>query len=184
KWLRAPRSFRPDTKMPHFFGLSTNNHAYLAQEAPEQKDFPDAEIHAVAYYLMAESKAYLEGKDRYRAENLARYRGYEARMKHEPVLRKQIEEVSKEIETLNHHLADYEEQFVGGISATKRAETEGKKEAALKAKDAAIKKREQLEQQILDGVALTEKDKKELTEVTNRLKMAGRYALLDKVLDG
>ena len=21
KWLRAPREFRPDTKMPHFYGL-------------------------------------------------------------------------------------------------------------------------------------------------------------------
>jgi cbb3-type cytochrome oxidase cytochrome c subunit len=183
KWLRAPRKFRPDTKMPHFFGLSTNNHEYLELEANEQKDFPDAEINAIAYYLMSESKAYLEGKDHYRADNLARYRGYEARMKQETVLRLQIEEINKEIDTLNHNLADYEEQFAGGISAAKRAETEAKKEAAIKAKDAATKKRNQLEQDILK-LALTEKDKKELAEVTNRLKMAGRYALLDKVLDG
>ncbi len=60
KWVQSPRGFRPDTKMPHFYGLSNNS----AESLPEdQKRFPDAEIAGIAYYLMAESKGNLEGKD-------------------------------------------------------------------------------------------------------------------------
>jgi mono/diheme cytochrome c family protein/cbb3-type cytochrome oxidase cytochrome c subunit len=142
KWLRSPRGFRPDTKMPHFFGLSTNNHDFLAKEAPQQADFPDAEIYAAAYYLVRESKAYLQGKDRYRADNLARYKKYQDDMKREAELRQQLaaEGLSKE-------------------------------------------EKDKLQADLL-GVAITEKKKKELDEVTNRLKFAGRYALLDKVLNG
>jgi mono/diheme cytochrome c family protein len=63
KWIQAPRDFRPDTKMPHFYGLS-NNDAHRAEALPaEQKKFPSTEIHAIAYYLFAESKGALEGKD-------------------------------------------------------------------------------------------------------------------------
>jgi mono/diheme cytochrome c family protein len=59
KWIRAPREFRPDTKMPHFYGLSNNSKEVLAKEAPEQQDFPDAEINAVAHYLFKASGQYL-----------------------------------------------------------------------------------------------------------------------------
>src|SRR5262249_24548519 len=130
KWLRSPRAFRPDTKMPHFFGLSTNNHAYLAEQAPAQAEFPDAELYAIAYYLIGESKAYLKGKDRYRSDNRARYEKYQADIKKEAELR----QLSKE-------------------------------------------ERDKLQAELL-AVALTDKKKKELDEVTNRLKFAGRYALL------
>ncbi len=66
KWIQSPRSFREDTKMPHFYGLSTNNHEYLAANAPAQGAFPDAEIHSIAYYLFAESRKSLKGEDTYR----------------------------------------------------------------------------------------------------------------------
>jgi cytochrome c2 len=60
KWVQSPRGFRPDTKMPHFYGLSNNS----AEDLPEdQKRFPDAEITGIAYYLMAESKGNLDGTD-------------------------------------------------------------------------------------------------------------------------
>ncbi|MEI7685823.1 MAG: c-type cytochrome, partial [Planctomycetota bacterium] len=57
KWLRAPREFRPDTKMPHFYGVSNNTKDVLPDS---QKEFPDAEIHAITYYLFHSSKAYLK----------------------------------------------------------------------------------------------------------------------------
>jgi mono/diheme cytochrome c family protein len=63
KWIQSPRGFREDTKMPHFYGLSTNKQEYLSTNAAAQKDFPEAEIHSIAYYLFAESKQHLEGKD-------------------------------------------------------------------------------------------------------------------------
>src|SRR5579875_356833 len=63
KWIYSPRGFRPDTKMPHFYGLSNNSPEVLHQAAPEQERFPDTEIAGIAYYLLAESKANLEGKD-------------------------------------------------------------------------------------------------------------------------
>lgn len=72
KWIQAPRTFRPNTKMPHFYGLSNNSPEVLPDD---QKDFPNAEIAAIAYYLFQESKDYLNvkmvngqphGQDKYR----------------------------------------------------------------------------------------------------------------------
>ena len=63
RWIQSPRGFRPDTKMPHFYNLSTNNPDVLPDE---QKDFPAAEIHSIARYMFAESAGNLEGKDTYR----------------------------------------------------------------------------------------------------------------------
>jgi cytochrome c2 len=57
KWLRSPRGFRPDTKMPHFYGLS-NNHPDVLPDA--QKKFPDTEIWAIAHYLFGASDSYLK----------------------------------------------------------------------------------------------------------------------------
>lgn len=62
-WIANPRGFRPGTKMPHFFHLSTNSKEYLNKHAPDQENFPDAEIYAIARYLMAESQGFLNGKD-------------------------------------------------------------------------------------------------------------------------
>jgi cbb3-type cytochrome oxidase cytochrome c subunit len=74
KWIQAPRSFRPDTRMPHFYGLSNNSKDVLPED---QKDFPDAEVSAIAHYLFAESDSYLQGKDRYRITSLARIKELE-----------------------------------------------------------------------------------------------------------
>jgi mono/diheme cytochrome c family protein len=63
KWVHAPRDFRPDTKMPHFYSLSTN-HPDVLPEA--QKSFPNTEVFAIAHYLLHESKDHLDGKDFYR----------------------------------------------------------------------------------------------------------------------
>jgi mono/diheme cytochrome c family protein/exonuclease VII large subunit len=56
KWIHSPRGFRPDTKMPHFYGLSNNSPDALPDE---QKRFPDTEIAGIAHYLMTESKGNL-----------------------------------------------------------------------------------------------------------------------------
>ncbi|MBM4070674.1 MAG: cytochrome c [Planctomycetes bacterium] len=57
KWLRAPREFRPDTKMPHFYGLSNNDEKVLPDD---QKKFPDAEIQSISHYLFRKSAGYLK----------------------------------------------------------------------------------------------------------------------------
>jgi cytochrome c2 len=69
KWVSDPRGFRPDTKMPHFFHLSNNNKEVLAQTGAidpknSQDNFPEATIHAIAYYLFRASRHALaqEGK--------------------------------------------------------------------------------------------------------------------------
>ncbi len=56
KWIKAPRVFRPDTKMPHFYEQANN----VAEALPEdQKQFPDAEVRAMTHYLFAKSQAHL-----------------------------------------------------------------------------------------------------------------------------
>ena len=63
QWVNAPREFRPETKMPHFYHLSTNSKENLPKD---QENFPAAEVHAISHYLIAESKATLNGSDFYR----------------------------------------------------------------------------------------------------------------------
>jgi cbb3-type cytochrome oxidase cytochrome c subunit len=48
KWIKNPHAFRPDSRMPRFYGLSNNG---------DEKDQPKnhAEIHAIAHYLFAKS---------------------------------------------------------------------------------------------------------------------------------
>ncbi len=65
-WLRSPRSFRPDTKMPHFWGQQNNTPHQLsdyqegASQLPDdQKKFPDAEMDAASFYLVEASKSFL-----------------------------------------------------------------------------------------------------------------------------
>jgi mono/diheme cytochrome c family protein len=65
QWIKAPRSFRPETKMPHYYGRPNN----LPETLPEeQKKFPDAEIRSITHYLFTTSKDLLKnvhehGKD-------------------------------------------------------------------------------------------------------------------------
>ena len=44
---KAPRGFRPDTKMPHFYNLSNNSPEVLEKTQSDQKDYPAAEIRAI-----------------------------------------------------------------------------------------------------------------------------------------
>ena len=48
KWITNPHAFRPDSRMPRFFGLTNNN---------SKDDWPKnfAEIHAITHYLFAKS---------------------------------------------------------------------------------------------------------------------------------
>ncbi|APW63982.1 c-type cytochrome [Paludisphaera borealis] len=48
KWIKNPHAFRPDSRMPRFYGV-TNNGA--AEDQPKN----DAEIHAISHYLFAKS---------------------------------------------------------------------------------------------------------------------------------
>jgi cbb3-type cytochrome oxidase cytochrome c subunit len=66
KWIQSPRSFRPDTRMPHFYGLTNNTQDVLPED---QKKIPDAEIHSISHYLMTASEKYLKGTDEYRVNN-------------------------------------------------------------------------------------------------------------------
>jgi hypothetical protein len=73
KWIRSPRSFRPETKMPHFFGQQNNHPTQLSdyqpgqsqlpkarqQGHPDMSGFPDAEVRAMAYYLHKSSESHL-----------------------------------------------------------------------------------------------------------------------------
>jgi mono/diheme cytochrome c family protein len=61
KWIHSPRGFRPDTKMPHFYGLS-NNSPDSPDLPDDQKKFPAAEIAGIAHYLLDESKGNLESE--------------------------------------------------------------------------------------------------------------------------
>ncbi|MFO0876809.1 MAG: c-type cytochrome [Gemmataceae bacterium] len=74
QWITNPRGFRPDTKMPHFYNLSTNNKAFLAGDDARQENFPAAEIQAISHYLIQESNNSLEARDSYRQGLLVRRR--------------------------------------------------------------------------------------------------------------
>jgi mono/diheme cytochrome c family protein len=102
-WIRAPRDFRPSTRMPHFYGLSNNSPEAL--EGTGQEDFPDAEIHAVTYYLFSESKAWLKGQDKFRLDNLARHKELTAKQKENPL----SEQEKKELEEVNRRLVQFPE---------------------------------------------------------------------------
>ncbi|MFM1802280.1 MAG: hypothetical protein RJA81_1632, partial [Planctomycetota bacterium] len=48
KWIKNPHSFRPDTRMPSFYGLTNN-------KANSDQPKSDAEVHAITAYLYAKS---------------------------------------------------------------------------------------------------------------------------------
>jgi hypothetical protein len=65
QWIKSPRSFRPDTKMPHYYGQPNNSGEALPKA---QEEFPDAEVTAITHYLFASSRDLLKqigdhGKD-------------------------------------------------------------------------------------------------------------------------
>jgi cbb3-type cytochrome oxidase cytochrome c subunit len=48
KWIKNPHAFRPDSRMPRFYGVSNNS-------ARDDQPKSHAEIHAIAHYLYAKS---------------------------------------------------------------------------------------------------------------------------------
>jgi mono/diheme cytochrome c family protein len=70
KWLKAPREFRPDTKMPHYYGLSNNDEKALAGTG--QEHFPDTEVQGIAHYLFSSSRDYLDMVDAARNPGLVK----------------------------------------------------------------------------------------------------------------
>src|SRR5262249_692288 len=64
-WIKEPRGFRPDTKMPHFYQQPNN----LSENLPdEQKRFPDTEISAIAHYLIQKSQQNLNELKKWHSE--------------------------------------------------------------------------------------------------------------------
>ena len=48
KWIKNPHAFRPDSRMPRFYGVTNN-------DAPKDLPKSHAEIHAITHYLFAKS---------------------------------------------------------------------------------------------------------------------------------
>jgi cytochrome c2 len=84
RWIWSPRGFRPDTRMPHFYGVSNNDEEALKNSkdyGADQTEFPPAEVRAIAHYLMYESRKYLDGEDSYRRSNRAVVKYYDDKQK-------------------------------------------------------------------------------------------------------
>src|SRR5262249_34828953 len=90
KWINSPRGFRPDTRMPHFYNVSNNNADVLPED---QTHFPDAEVSSIAYFLFAESKAYISGTDRFRQFNVDRLKYLEGLERDNQLSDKQAKEL-------------------------------------------------------------------------------------------
>src|SRR5262249_17503494 len=91
KWLLNPRGFRDDTRMPHFYGLSTNSAEALAGTGQEK--FPDAEIHSITHYLFAESQAFLRADETARKALLAQLKEMQSKLKEGPLTEKERKEL-------------------------------------------------------------------------------------------
>ncbi len=100
RWVQSPRGFRPDTKMPHFYNLSNDSKDGLPDD---QKDFPAAEIHSIAHYLLTESNRHLEGKDTYRVVMEDRLKELQDQLKQGPC---SDEKDRGELADVTHRLAD------------------------------------------------------------------------------
>ena len=93
-WIKSPRGFRPDTKMPHFYMQANNNPEALAGTGQEK--FPDTEINAIAYYLLTKSKQHVDELTKYHTET-AKARQDEA---------KSVEDAKKKVADAEKQLAD------------------------------------------------------------------------------
>jgi cbb3-type cytochrome oxidase cytochrome c subunit len=79
KWLYSPSSFRPDTKMPHYYNQSTNSKEFLKKIGSGQEEFPNTEIASIAYFLTTKSKEYLN--------SAAKHHGDDAQARHKDEMR-------------------------------------------------------------------------------------------------
>src|SRR5262249_50505203 len=100
RWIWSPRGFRPDTKMPHFYGVSNN--VLEALKATGQEDFPAAEVRAIAFYVMHQSQEYLQGYDdnAWHRGNLAMKQWYLAKQQQGALTdpqRKELDEIERRL---------------------------------------------------------------------------------------
>ena len=98
--------------MPHFYNLSNNNPDGPDALPDDQKDFPAAEIHSIAHYLFAESRAHLNGADTYRLALEAQIKDLQDRLQYTPLDDKD----RKALADATHKLAD-----LALLSAPRRA---------------------------------------------------------------
>jgi mono/diheme cytochrome c family protein len=57
KWIKLPQGFRPETRMPQFFGLTNNSgETKFDAEVIKDEDVAAAELHAVVHYLYSISE--------------------------------------------------------------------------------------------------------------------------------
>ncbi len=94
RWIRAPREFRPDTKMPHFYGNSNNDEKVLPDS---QKKFPNTEIWAITDFLFNASNEYLGmlGDEKTPKEELKRHAALTAKKADTPLTREEKQELSR-----------------------------------------------------------------------------------------
>jgi mono/diheme cytochrome c family protein len=194
RWIKSPRSFRPTTRMPHFYGLS-NNDPRTGGLPDDQKKFTDAEIEALAYYLFYESAAYADNLDTSRRADYLTvveiFRDYLQRLRaQERALAKRKQGLRPAQKTLLDDLNGNEDdlkEFEKVLSVTIPSDTDRRKtwEGTTLKKIRRLEARLKLltrADQLLKGDTLTDPEKKELREVSQRLrqrkapkKLAAKY---------
>ncbi len=181
KWIHSPRGFRPDTKMPHFYGLSNNSPEALHQADPKQERFPDTEIAGIAYYLLAESKGNLEGKDATR-QTLT-----EIIEKRQQELGKGLlaEREWKELQDASRRLSDLalmsvpsQANEINRLAALQRQKQDSLQE--LRKKEASLKAQKDPGELSADEQKDLEQTKKDLDRATKDLIAAGQIVPLAK----
>jgi mono/diheme cytochrome c family protein len=128
RWLEAPREFRPDTKMPHFYNVSNNSPESLPDD---QKKFPDAEVYSIVYYLFRESGDYLAGKDTAYRFLKDREKELKDKLKNNLIAeseRKDLEEIERRLQVANEYryLKEREEELQPKEKAKQLTEPERK----------------------------------------------------------
>jgi mono/diheme cytochrome c family protein len=182
KWIRAPRDFRPTTKMPHFYGLS-NNDQHKDLKDSTQYDFADAEIDAIGFYLFHESAGYLDNADSSRRGDYYNFadkarRAFADRLKNMRKPAEQSEEERKEADRLRAQIKQilrFQELLELGPPTDAKKRDEWRKNE--------LKEMEGIEAQLgllgmvndlLNSEALSEQDKRELGELQRRLGQGGK----------
>jgi cytochrome c peroxidase len=187
RWIKAPREFRPTTRMPHFYGLSNNSPGVLPKD---QENFPDAEINGIAHYLFYESQGYLDNIDTARKWDyltiVSKFRKYyeaqretlRLRPKNKPLSdeeTKQLDNIKKELE----RLTQFTRLLEGKVPADPR------KREAWKNKELKKLKKQEKDLGLLrktgplfDSIDLNAQDKKELREAQRRIEIRGEPVTL------
>jgi mono/diheme cytochrome c family protein/cbb3-type cytochrome oxidase cytochrome c subunit len=182
KWIQAPRDFRPDTKMPHFYGLSNNTPDALPDD---QKKFPATEIHAIAYYLFAESKGAVGGEDttrKFLAKRLKELHGDLRKGLLEDRSRKELLEVTRRLADLMLISVPMKAPAINAAAGELRRLQDRVQELQKKKADLAAKP----EAEDLPAAEAREmkEDGASLDTVTDRLLAAGKIVPLSQQLLG